>query len=101
MFNGETPFWLAPVLTLVVLGILAYREQKNKKKGIVQFDERSRLSSYKASHFTLMICFAVIAILISYANITDIQEIDMDLLSFLILPLTFVWLIIFSIIKRK
>ncbi|MBU8763731.1 DUF2178 domain-containing protein [Micrococcus luteus] len=99
MFN--TPFWLAPVLTLVVLGILAYREQKKKKKGLVQYDERSRLSSYKASHFTLMIYFAIIAILIAYANIMDIQEIDIDLLSILVLPLAFIWLIIFSIIKRK
>ncbi|GGG16885.1 hypothetical protein ACFOHW_04325 [Paenibacillus abyssi] len=48
-----------------------------------------------------MIYFAIIAILIAYANKTDIQEIFIDLLSILVLPLAFIWLIIFSIINAN
>lgn len=101
MFNGETPFWLAPMLTVIILVFFAYREKNSKKKGRVQYDERTKINSYKASHFTLLIYFAGLAVTVIYSSINHIQEIKISVLSLAALPLAAVWLIIFAVLQRK
>jgi len=67
----------------------------------VKYDERTKTSSYKASHYTLMILLAILAIIVIYSSFNDIKHIDIGLLSLIILPVTVLWLIIFEVIKRK
>ncbi|WP_270164463.1 hypothetical protein [Paenibacillus sp. SYP-B4298] len=101
MFNGEMPFWLAPLLTIVVLAFFAYRDKSRQKQGRVQYDERTKINSYRASHLTLMIYFAGLAVAVIYSTVNQILEIKISVLSLAALPLAAVWLIIFAVLQRK
>ncbi|GEM_PF-6068489 len=99
MFNGEMPFWLAPLLTIVVLAFFAYRDKSRQKQGRVQYDERTKINSYRASHLTLMIYYLAVAVI--YSTVNQILEIKISVLSLAALPLAAVWLIIFAVLQRK
>ena len=101
MFDNEFPFWIAPLLTFIILAFLAYRERKDKKKGLVQFDERTKLLSYKASHYTVIFYFFSLALICVYVDLKGIEYIKIEFIAVIALFLALVWLVAFNIVKFR